>query len=168
MIDEIDPVLLNKPVLIEHRGSPQLYVFPDIEGGQCTGQTKRGDRCRNHTWDQGQMAPFGKTSVGAYTVEHYGPLPSGVARVYLMQRCRVHATPDAAAYCNVEWERFDVQRHAHFLYEPRLSDFVDTLIARRSPTVESLGRALCAEYGALERQRLAKILLAEQPTEDAE
>lgn len=162
VIDEFAaPVLPSTPVLIEQNGQRRLYVFPDVEGGQCTGQTKRRNRCHNPTWDQGQVAPYGKTPVGRYTVPHYGPLPASVARVYLEQRCRVHNTPDAVAYCAPEWERFDPQRHGQFLVTPKLSDFAESLLHRHTPPVESFGHALRAEYGRPNRQRLGEILLTE-------
>lgn len=101
------------------------------------------------------MAPYGKTPVGRYTVPHYGPLPASVSR------CRMHNTPDAVAYCAPEWERFDPQRHGQFLVTPKLSDFAEILVHYRTPSVESFGHALRAEYGKPDRQSLAEILLTE-------
>ncbi len=44
---------------------------------------------------------------------------------------------------------------------PKLSDFAENLGHYRTPPVKSFGRALRAEYGKLDRQRLAEILLTE-------
>jgi len=154
-------LLGNRPVLIEEHGRPRLYVFTDVDGGQCTGRTKQRKRCRNPVWDQGQMAPCDAISVGPYTVHYYGPLPDHVAHKYLDQRCRVHDTPDAVAYCDPEWERFDSKRHARFLHEPMLSEFAECLGYSQTPAVEGFGRALRREYDVTDRQRLAEILLGE-------
>lgn len=154
---------LNRPVLIEHEGGTRLYVFPHIEGGQCTGRTKQKHRCRNVVWDQGQVAAYGVGFVGAHMVRYYGPLSGSAARMYLHQRCRMHDTPDAAAFCDPEWAQFDPHRHSRFLTEPGLSELGEHLIKCRTPPIEAFGPALRAEYGETERRRLAGILLADLP-----
>lgn len=58
-------------------------------------------------------------------------------------------------------QRFDPQRHSQFLVTPKLADFVDSLVHDRTPSVESFGHALRAEYGKPDRQSLAEILLTE-------
>jgi hypothetical protein len=88
-------------------------------------------------------------------VRYYGPLPEDAGRRYLEQRCRVHDTPDAPAYCDPEWERFDPIRHADMTTEPRLTDFVDDLIHGKVPSIDVFAIALRRQFTEAECRQLA-------------
>lgn len=115
-VDDLDP---NYPVCITVDGEPRLFSFPVYHlAGQCTGRTTQGRRCRNAVWDQGQVASYEPATVSGRSIAYYGPLPEDVGDQYLAQRCRVHYRLDAAAFCDPEWESFDVERHLAYFTTP--------------------------------------------------
>jgi len=147
----------NIPVLIAHDGTRSLYVFEDFMGaGVCTGRTAAGRRCRNETWEEGQVATYEDIYVNDLVVSCYGPLSDDVGRRYLTQRCRVHDSPDAVAFCDPEWERFDPARHHEMTRKPSYNSLF-MLGAEPPPRIVAL--ALHEHCGEAERRLLASLLV---------
>ncbi|MFF0249955.1 hypothetical protein [Streptosporangium sandarakinum] len=146
----------DHPVLIDVNGEPRLFVFPDwMTGGDCTGKTKKNQRCRNVAWDQGQVAGYETVFVGDRMVEVYGPLPAAVGWRHYSQRCHLHHTPDAQAYCDPEWVPFDLERHHDLTSDPTLFAIPGLQLL---PPLRPFGLALRAHFSPAERQQLAGIL----------
>lgn len=152
----------NTPVLLSLDGGAKPCVFPDfMTGGQCTATTRRGRRCRNDAWDQGQVAQYAVICLGDRMLTVYGPLYAEAERRYLTQRCQVHDTPDAQADCDPEWELFDIERHYDLTDHPTVAGiFGYPLIL---PPVRPLALALRDYFSEAERQLFADILTGQDP-----
>ncbi|MEU4575981.1 hypothetical protein [Nonomuraea sp. NPDC023979] len=159
----------NTPVLLTINGAQQAVVYnPEraeddawMYGGMCTGVAKsRKARCGNIVWDQGQVAGYGTIYVGDLVVPVMGPLPEPANRRHIEQRCRVHDTPDAAAYCDPEWELFNPDRHAAFGHTPTMHDvFGYTHDLRPNlPPLNILATALRGHFTKPELEQLARLL----------
>ena len=159
-VDEVDDDF-NAPVLVERGGERRLYVFASLDGGgQCTARTRKGRRCRNDAWEEGQLSLFSTRYVGDRVLHIYGPLPVDRVERYLEQRCPVHDTPDAVDACAPEWELFDPERHSH-LYEAATMELAFGRPAEYLPPVAILAAALRSGYGPEDRRAIVDVLLAD-------
>ena len=152
----------NRPVLIDGNGERQLHMFPDFTvAGQCTATAKsrQGERCGNIVWDRGQIAEYTFVYVngGDLAVSAYGPLPADVGHQYLEQRCRVHDTPDADAYCDPQWEVYDPARHG-LTFTPTVGNVLGYLPPY--PPVRAIAAALRGHLAPTERELLVHLLTA--------
>ncbi|MEU4229452.1 helix-turn-helix domain-containing protein [Nonomuraea sp. NPDC026600] len=143
------------PILISAGDVERLYVFPDLEGGQCTGRTKKNLRCNNRVWEHGQEAGYATVLIGGRAVRVYGPLEGETASRYLVQRCRVH--PDAPGFCHPEWEYFYAVRHQEITAEPAASDLFGP---QGMPPLPAIAAVLRTHLDAGARHQLASMLAA--------
>ncbi|WP_211370409.1 helix-turn-helix domain-containing protein [Nonomuraea turkmeniaca] len=141
------------PILISAGGASQLYVFPDLEGGQCTGRTRKNLRCRNRVWEHGQEAGYATVLISGLAARVYGPLEGEVATRYLAQRCRLH--PDGPGFCSPEWEHFDPGRHRKFTAEPTADELFGS---QGMPPLPAIAAVLRNHLDADARRQLAGML----------
>jgi hypothetical protein len=154
-LEELEESVPNRPIRI----GDQLYVFPRyMDGGQCTARTARGPRCRNPTWDEGQVAPCESAFVRDRVVTYYGPLHGHVAERHLAQRCRLHHTPEAVAYCDPEWEPFDLEQHVQMTEAPQIEDLLDYAVRKTNPPLQVWSAVLRGALTDNQRQELITLL----------
>lgn len=100
---------MSEQQLVTVLASGRLYVVPNPL--LCTGRTTKGKRCSFDAWPRENCGEW------AYIMSRTGVLyaidaPAGWLTETRVQRCDVHDSPDAPAFCAPEIETFDPQRHA--------------------------------------------------------
>lgn len=102
---------------------------------------------------RGQVSSYETFFVDDRAVAVLGVLPDEAGRRYLTQRCRVHDSPDVAAYCDPEWERFDPRRHHEMTNRPHVMEMFSHYGG--VPPIPALAAALREHFTPTERRQLA-------------